>query len=82
MLPLVLDMLKGLINEEVGTVVKKLKEESAEITVKSILGPVIDEVRETARKTVPVFYSLIETMAWSNKQEEQNTLKHPTKASE
>ena len=82
LLPLILDTVKNLINEEMDVVVEKLKEESAEVTEKSILGPVIDEVQDTVRTTAPVSYSLVGTAAWSEKQEEQNALEDLAKASE
>ena len=82
LLPLILDTVKDLINKEMDAVVEKLKEESAEVTEKSTLGPVIDEVQDTVRTTAPVFYSLVGTAAWSKKQEEQNALEDLAKASE
>ena len=69
-LPLILDMVKDLINEKMDAVVKRLKGESTEVTEKSILGPVTDEVQDTVRTTAPVFYNLAETAAWTKKREE------------
>ena len=62
-----------------NAVVKELKEGSADITEQSVLGTVMEEVQEKVLNTAPVFYGLSKTAAWSKEQEEQNTLKDPTK---
>ena len=64
-----------------SAVVKELKEGSADVTEQSVLGIVIEEVQGKVRNTAPVFYDLVKTAAWSKEQEEQNTLKDPTKVS-
>ena len=81
LLPLVISTVKEVINEEMDAVVEDLKEESVDVTEQSVLGTVIDEVQEKVRLTAPVFYDLVKTAAWSEKQEERNRLKDPTKAS-
>ena len=81
LLPLVISTVKEIINNEMSAVVKELKEESADVTEQSVLGTVIEEVQGKVRNTAPVFYDLVKTAAWSKEQEEQNTLKDPTKVS-
>ena len=77
--PLMLKTVKEVINEEMDLVVEELKEESADVTEQSVLGTVIEEIQETVRVTAPVFYDLVKTAAWSERQEERNKLKDPTK---
>ena len=72
---------KEVINEKMDAVVDDLKEESVDVTEQSVLGMVIDEVQEKVRLMALVFYDLVKTAAWSEKQEGWNTLKDPTKAS-
>jgi hypothetical protein len=79
LLPLVLDTVKGIINDEMDAVVEELKEDSAEVTEQSVLGTVIDEVQEKVQVIAPVFYDLVRTASWSEDQEERNKLKDPTK---
>ena len=81
LLPLVIETMKAVINEEMDAVVEELKEESADVTEQSVLGMVIDEVQEKVQIMAPTFYDLVKTAAWSKEQEERNTLKDPTKAS-
>ena len=81
LLPLVLRTVKEIINEEMDLVVEELKEDSADVTEQSVLGTVIEEIQERVRVTAPVFYDLVKTAAWSERQEERNKLKDPTKVS-
>ena len=81
LLPLVIETVQDIINEEMDAVVEELKERSADVTEENILGTMIDEVQERVLVTAPVFHSLVRTAAWSKKQEEQNSLKNPTKVS-
>ncbi|KAF9784435.1 hypothetical protein BJ322DRAFT_1021189 [Thelephora terrestris] len=81
LLPLVINTVKDIINNEIDVVVEELKEDSADITEQSVLGAVIDEVQERVLVIAPVFYDLVMKAAWREKQEERNTLKDPTKAS-
>ena len=78
---IVISTVKETINNEMSAVVKELKEGSADVTEQSVLGIVIEEVQGKVRNTAPVFYDLVKTAAWSKEQEEQNTLKDPTKVS-
>jgi hypothetical protein len=77
----VIETVKKVINSEMDAVVEELKENSADVTEQSVLGTVIDEVQEKVWVTVPVFYDLVKTAAWSKDQEKRNTLKVTTKAS-
>ena len=70
LLPLIIGMVKEIINNEMSAVVKELKEESADVTEQSVLGTVIKEVQGKVQNTAPVFYNLIKTAAWSKEQEE------------
>lgn len=81
MLPLVIRTVKEVINDEMVAVVEELKEDSADVTEKSVLGTVIDKVQAKVQAAAPVFYDLVRTAAWSREQEERNTLKDPTKVS-
>ena len=81
LLPLVIDTVKDIINDEMDAVVEELKEDSADVTEQSVLGTVIDEVWEKVPVIAPVFYELVMKAAWSEGQEERNTLKDPTKVS-
>ena len=82
LLPVVINAIKEIINREMVTVVEELKEDSAEVTEQSVLGTVIDEVRDKVRVAAPVLYDLIKTAAWSTKQEGRNSFKDPEKVSE
>ena len=81
LLLLVTSTVKETINNEMSAVVKELKEGLADVTEQSVLGIVIEEVQGKVQNTAPVFYNLVKTAAWSKEQEEQNTLKDPTKVS-
>ena len=81
LMPLIIDTVKEVIDEEMDAVVDALREESAEVTEKSVLGMVIDEVMDKVRVTAPVFFDLVRTAAWSEKQDERNKLKDPTTVS-
>ena len=70
LLPLIIGMVKEIINNEMSAVVKELKEESADVTEQSVLGTVIKEVQGKVQNTAPVFYNLVKTAAWSKEQEE------------
>lgn len=54
--------------------------EPADVAEESVLGTVIDEVREKVQATAPVFYDLVKTAAWGKEQRGRNTLKDPTKS--
>ena len=62
-------------------VVEELKEESAEVTEQSVLGAVIDQVQGEVQATAPAFHDIIKSATWSERQEERNERKDPTKAS-
>ena len=81
LLPLVISTVKEIVNKEMNAVVEELKEESAEVTEQSVLGTVIDQVQGKVRATAPVFYDIIKSAAWSERQEERNKQKDPAKAS-
>lgn len=68
-----------IINSEMDAVVGELKEDSSDVTERSVLGMVVEEVQENVRDTVPLFYDLVRAAAWSEEQDERNTLKDPTK---
>ena len=57
LLPLVIGMVKEIINNEMNAVVKELKE-SADVTEQSVLGTAVEEAQEKVRNTAPVFYGL------------------------
>jgi hypothetical protein len=78
LLPLVIETVQEIINEEMDAVVEELKEES-DVTEENVLGMMIGDIQEVVRVIAPVFYSLVRTAAWSKKQEEQNTLRDPAK---
>jgi uncharacterized protein YoxC len=59
----VIKTVKKIINEEMDAVVEELKEESADVTERSVLGPVIDDVQEKVQVTAPVFY---DCSGWSS----------------
>ena len=63
------------------TVVEELKEESIDVTERSVLDTMIKEGLEQVQDTAPVLYDRLMTTAGSKEQEEQNMLKDPTKAS-
>ena len=79
LLPVVIKAVEKIIKTEMDAVVEELKEDSADITERSVLGSVMEEVQETVQVMAPVFYRLVKTAAWSEEQEERNTLKEPTK---
>ena len=58
LLPLVIGIVKEIINNEMNAVVKELKEELADVTEQSVLGTVVEEVQEKVRNTAPVFDGL------------------------
>lgn len=82
LLPLIINTVKKIVNEEIEVVVKELKEDSADVTEQSVLGEVIDNVQKKVLVIAPMFYDLIRTAAWSKGQEERNTHRDPTKVSE
>ena len=82
LLPLMISTVKEIVNKEMNAVVEELKEESAEVTEQSVLGTVIDQVQGKVWATAPVFYDIIKSAAWSERQEERNKQKDPAKASE
>jgi hypothetical protein len=59
----VIKTVKKIINEEMDAVVEELKEESADVTERSVLGTVIDDVQEKVQVTAPVFY---DCSGWSS----------------
>lgn len=81
LMPLIIDVVKDVINGEMDAVVEELREESAEVTEQSVLGTVIDQVQAKVQVTAPVFCEIVRTAAWSEKQEERNKLKDPMTAS-
>ena len=80
-MPLIIDAVKEIVNEEMDTIVEELKENSADVTEQSVLGTVIDEVQDKVRVTAIVFFDLVRTASWSEKQDERNKLKDPTTVS-
>jgi hypothetical protein len=81
LLPLVVRTVKEIISKEMDAVVEELKEESADVTEQTVLGTVIDEVQGRIQSIAPTFYDIVRTAAWSEKQEERNSHRDPTKAS-
>ena len=81
LLPLMIRTVKQIINKEMDAVIEELREDSAEVSEQTVLGTVVDEVQGKLPVVAPVFYNIIETAAWSERQEEQNSHKDPTKAS-
>ena len=79
LLPVVVETVKDIINREMDAVVEELKEGSANVTEEGILETTIEEVQGIIEVTAPVFYDLVKTAAWSEKQEGRNTLRDPTK---
>ena len=79
LVPLVIDVVEGIINNEMEATVEELNEELTDVTEQSVLGAVMEEVQGKTRDTALVFYYLVRTAAWSKEQEEQSTLKDPTK---
>ena len=65
----------------IDAVVEELREDSAEVTEQTVLGTVVDEVQGKLPVVAPEFYNIVKTAAWSERQEEQNSHKDPTKAS-
>ena len=61
------------------TVVEEPKEESIDVTERSVLDTMIEEGLEQVQDTAPALYDRVMTTAGSKEQEEQNTLKDPTK---
>ena len=81
LLPLMIRTVEQIINNEIDAVVEELREDSAEVTEQTVLGTVVDEVQGKLPVIAPVFYNIVKTAAWSERQEEQNSHKDPTKAS-
>ena len=73
LLLLVIYTVKQISNKEMDTVVEELREESTEVTKQTVLGTVMDEVQSKLPVVAPVFYNIIKTVAWNERQEEQNS---------